>query len=97
MRKSVQNYLLCFFVFECKNSNGKDAVCANNCPGTDPNAVVMGRTAMVLAGNLLGPTLGAGSILAAIGLGMVAIPGRRVACQPDQCCSCLQEHFALLL
>ncbi len=93
----MQNYLLCFLFSTARILMEKEAVCANNRPVVDPNAVVMGRTAMVLAGNLLGPTLGAGSILAAIGLGMVAIPGRRVACQPDQCCSCLQEHFALLL
>jgi hypothetical protein len=99
----VQNYLLCFFVLECKNSNGKDSVCANNCPGMDPNAVVVSETALVLApavatvgtavvaGNLLGPMLGAGSILAAIGLGMVAMPGRRGACPPGQCRSRLTE------
>jgi hypothetical protein len=90
-------------VFYCKNINGKDAVCANNCPGVDPNAVVVGGTALVLApavasvgtavvaGNLLGPILGAGSILAAIGLGMVAMPGRRGACPPGQCRSRLTE------
>jgi hypothetical protein len=45
----------------------------------------------VVAGNLLGPILGAGSILAAIGLGMVAMPGRRGACPPGQCRSRLTE------
>ena len=72
MRKLCAELPALFFVFYCKNINGKDAVCANNCPGTDPNAVVVGGTALVLApavatvgtavaaGNLLGPMLGAG-------------------------------------
>ncbi len=50
----------------------------------------MFSTAMA-AGNLLGPMLGAGSVLAAIGLGMVAMPGRRGACRPGQCHNLLTE------
>ncbi len=77
-----------------KNINGMRLsvpIIANSCPGMDLNAVVVGETALalapamnsvgtaVVAGNLLGPMLGAGLILAAIGLGMVAMQGRRGA------------------
>jgi hypothetical protein len=101
----VQNYLLCFLLSTARILMEKEAVCANNCPSVDPNPVVVGGTALVLAsvvtavtaGNLLGPMLGAGSILAAIGLGMVAMPHRRGACPPGQCRSVLRKHVALML
>jgi hypothetical protein len=81
--------------FYCNNTNGNPAICANNCPGVDPNAVVVGGTALLLAPlavatagaapSLLGPALGAGSVLAALGLGAVNMNMRRNTCPPGQC------------
>jgi hypothetical protein len=82
--------------FTCQTSSNVTAVCANNCPGVDPNAVVVGGEGALLsiaaaasvaaAGpGLMGPALGAGSILAMFGLGTMAMGGNRAACPPGQC------------
>jgi hypothetical protein len=82
--------------FFCKNIANDTAACANNCPGVDSNAVVVGGEAVLIsvtasatvpvaAPSLLGPALGAGSILAMLGLGRVTMDGNRAACPPGQC------------
>jgi len=82
--------------FTCNNTNGSQAVCANNCLGVDPNAVVVGgilplfaplavAAAAQLAPDLMGAALGAGSILGAMGLGMVSMNMRQNACPAGQC------------
>ena len=93
--------------FYCNNTNGNPAVCANNCPGVDPNAVVVGGTALLLAPlavatagaapSLLGPALGAGSILAAMGLGGVSMNMRSNACPPGQCRARLAQRCCSLV
>jgi len=80
--------------YYCNNTMGDSAACANDCPGVDPNAVVVGGVAALFsvasataaAPQILGPVLGAGSILAGMGLGNMAMGNRRVAnCPPGQC------------
>lgn len=81
--------------FTCINVSNKKALCANNCPGVDPNAVVVGglaatfslaagATAVGASGSsLLGPAaLGAGSLLAMMGLGNLY---NMAACPRGQC------------
>ncbi len=81
----------------CHTSSNKKAICANNCPGVDANAVVVGGEAALLsvaaaasvagAGGpgLIQPALGAGSILAMFGLGNMAMGGNRAACPAGLC------------
>jgi hypothetical protein len=76
--------------FFCYNIKGDEAICANNCPGMDPNAVVVGGAAALFAvaaatstaPQLLGPALGAGSLLA--GAGMLRM-GMANSCPRGQC------------
>lgn len=59
-------------LFQCKDARNRTVLCANNCIGVDPNAVVIGGTA-VLAAAAIG---GLGSLLPAVfGLGTVALAG----------------------
>jgi hypothetical protein len=83
--------------FICLTSSNKTAICANNCPGVDANAIIVGGEAALLsvaaassvaaAGGpgLMGPALGAGSILAMFGMGNMAMGGNRAACPAGQC------------
>jgi hypothetical protein len=88
--------------FYCENTKGSLALCANDCPGVDPNAVVVGGTELILAPlaaaivapSLLGPALGASSILAAIGLGGLSM---RNACSPGQCRSLITQRCCRLV
>ena len=94
--------------FYCYNTKGKKSVCANNCPGVDPNAIVVGGVALAFATgavavgaapNLLFPVLGAGSLLAAAGLGGVNMNMRRTptACPPRQCRARLAQQCCRLI
>ena len=68
------------------------AICANDCPGVDPNAVVVGGEAALVGlavaasvgPDLLGPLLGAGVGLAGLGLSQVGSM-TRTACPAGQC------------
>jgi hypothetical protein len=79
--------------YYCNNTAGNAAACANDCPGMDPNSVVVGGEAAVLslavataaAGpELLGPVLWTGVSLAGLGLGGYAMSRGRT-CPPNQC------------
>ena len=66
--------------YTCFNTQGLPAVCANDCPGVDPNAIVIGGEVALLSlaiasssVDLVGPLLGAGVGLAGLGLGGVAM------------------------
>ena len=88
--------------YYCQTARGYDAVCANDCPGVDPNAVVVGGEAALLSiavaavggPNLLGPILGAGVGLAGLGLGGVAMTRNRTAasCPARQCRSTVSRQ-----
>ncbi len=89
--------------FTCKNVNNQTAICANNCPGVDPNAVVVGGEAALLSlaavysvaqvgPNLAGPVLGAGSILTMMGLGRVSMNMRSTAACPAGQCRAAQDR-----
>ena len=82
--------------YYCFNGKKQPAICANDCPGVDPNSVVIGGEAALLslavaatAGpQFLGPVLGAGVGLAGLGLGGVAMNMNRTRsgpCQAGQC------------
>jgi hypothetical protein len=84
------NFYFCFDV------QGRPAICANDCPGVDPNAVVVGGEAALFAlaaatgaagPNLLGPLLGAGVGLTGLGLGGAAMMSRTGSgrCPAGQC------------
>jgi hypothetical protein len=88
------NYNLNFYF--CLTKDRKRAICANDCPGVDPNAVVVGGEVAILsiaaataaaaasgaAPNLLGPVLGAAVSLAGLGAGTAAM---NRACAADEC------------
>jgi len=70
--------------YYCLNKEGSRAVCANDYPGVDPSAIVVGGEAAIFAvaaaattagagADLLGPLLGAGAGLAGLGLGRIAM------------------------
>ena len=82
--------------YYCLNGKKQPAICANDCPGVDPNSVVIGGEAALLslavaatAGpQFLGPVLGAGVGLAGLGLGGVAMNMDRTRsgpCGAGQC------------
>jgi hypothetical protein len=79
--------------FYCNNTNNARAICANDCPGVDPNAVVIGGTptvfavaaAVSFAPQLLPAVLGAGSLLSIYGLGSMAQTNSGAPCPPGQC------------
>jgi len=82
--------------YVCSNTEDEIAACANNCRGVDPNAVVVGGTAALFslaaaasvaaAGpDLLGSALGAGSLVAVLGVGSMAMNSARTACAPPRC------------
>jgi hypothetical protein len=91
--KAKPTYNLNFYY--CMNVLDQPAICANDCPGVDPNAVVVGgevafltlAAATSLAGpDLLAPALGAMVGVAGLGLGGMAMAGRRPgSCPPGQC------------
>ncbi|XP_023349486.1 uncharacterized protein LOC111718191 [Eurytemora carolleeae] len=53
-------------VWRCNDTKNEPAICANNCRGVDPKAVIAGGIAVIAAtsasGSVLGPVLGAGGI-----------------------------------
>jgi hypothetical protein len=91
--------------FYCINDSGNPGVCANDCPGMDPNSVVVGGEVAFLslavatstAPGLLTPTLGAGSILAMMGLGGMAMNRGSAACPSNQCRGRLVQRCCALV
>jgi len=92
--------------FYCNNTENGKAVCANDCPGVDPNAVVVGGTGLVIASatvaaavasELLAPALGAGTVFAALGLGGISMNRRRNTCPPGQCRALLSQRCCRLV
>jgi hypothetical protein len=78
--------------YYCQTAKGYDAACANDCPGVDPNAVVVGGAAALFAiaaatsgTNIVGPLLGAGVGVAGLGVGGMAMMRQRAACPAGQC------------
>ena len=80
--------------YSCLRKNNSIGNCANDCPGVDPNAVVVGgitALASLAAGaslvpNLVSPALGAAVSLAGLGLGSYAMTRSRVGtCPAGQC------------
>jgi hypothetical protein len=88
-------------VFYCNNTANNIAICANDCPGVDPNAVLVGgeaalftvAAAAVSSGpSLVQAALGAGSLIGVFGLNSMAETNRRVACPVGQCRSSLVQR-----
>ena len=80
--------------YSCLRKNNSIGNCANDCPGVDPNAVVVGgitALASLAAGaslvpNLVSPARGAAVSLAGVGLGSYAMTRSRVGtCPAGQC------------
>jgi len=94
--------------YYCVNTEGQEAVCANNCRGVDPNAVVVGGTAAlfslaasvsvaVAGADLLGSALGAGSLVAVLGVGSMAMNSTRTACAPPRCRASFSQQCCTLV
>jgi hypothetical protein len=93
---TLPNYKNVYFYY-CINTLGQAAICANDCPGVDPNAVVVGGEVAVLAlaaglsagPSLLGPALGGVAGVAGLGLAGVAMragnSARAGPCRAGQC------------
>ena len=79
-------------VYHCKDPYGEVVTCANNCRGVDPNAIVIGGTA-VLAATATAPT---GLAVIALGLGGVGLVGAGAMangmCPPTMCRVRTQFH-----
>jgi hypothetical protein len=75
---TLPNYKNVYYYYGI-NTLGQPAICANDCPGVDPNAVVVGGEVAVLAlatglsagPSLLGPALG--GVVGAAGLGLAGV------------------------
>jgi hypothetical protein len=72
--------------YYCNNALGNPRLCANDCPGVDPNAVVVGGEAALFtlaaatslaAPSLLEPALGAVAVAAGLGLGQFVMNRNR--------------------
>ena len=59
-------------LFQCRDQYNRSAICANNCKGVDPNAVVIGGTAILAATAIVGT---ASLIPAYLGFGALALAG----------------------
>jgi hypothetical protein len=83
--------------YYCLNEAGREAVCANDCPGVDPNAVVVegelaltslvAATALSVPG-LLEPALGVATAAGIMSLGQMAMHNNnrtRAVCPPGEC------------
>ena len=73
-------------LYQCKDKSNQTVICANNCKGVDPNAVVVGGTALAAAATISGLTLLQGAL--PVGLGLAVIGGVTVAegqCPPLSC------------
>jgi len=92
----------------CYNTEGIRSVCANNCRGVDPNAVVVGGTAALFSlaasasvatvgADLLGSALGAGSLVAVLGVGSMAMNSTRTACAPPRCRASFSQQCCTLV
>ena len=101
--KLSRNFFYCVITDE--NGRPSLAACANNCRGVDPNAVVVGGTAALLSlataaaslgPDLLGSALGAGSLVALLGVGSMAMNATRSnSCPPPRCRSGLNQRCCL--
>ena len=56
-------------IFQCKNSEGKVAICSNNCRGVNPNAIIIGGAAIAIAATVSGNLLLTPAAIGAVGLG----------------------------
>ena len=78
-------------LYQCKDRFNQTVICANNCKGVDPNAVVVGGTALFAAAAFsgLGGFVPAGLGLAALGIGSyqatVGFPPVFGICPPRTC------------
>ena len=77
-------------VFQCLNKDGQKGTCSNNCLGVDPNAIIIGGTA-VLAASAIAPAivpqvLGIGGLaaLGAVGAGAMMM-GHQDTCPVGFC------------
>ena len=59
-------------VYHCKDSYGEVVTCANNCRGVDPNAIVIGGTAVLAATATVPVGL---QFIATLGLGGIGLAG----------------------
>ena len=56
-------------IYQCVDTNGKLAICSNNCRGVNPNGIIIGGTAIALTAAVSGLTLLQPAVLGAVGLG----------------------------
>ena len=68
-------------VYKCKNKHGQVGVCSNNCKGVDPNAIIIGGSAVLAASGLAGLTVTQAILLGGV-LGGGAAAGSQ-ACRQE--------------
>ena len=76
-------------IYQCRDSRGQLGTCSNNCRGVDPNAIIIGGTAVLAASGIAVQTA------LQLGLGLAAIPAApaigmgasmlMTGCPPGQC------------
>ena len=72
-------------VYRCKNKDGQIGICSNNCKGVDPNAIIIGGSAVLAASGVAVVTLGQAVLQAGLGatiLGGGVLAGSQ-ACRGD--------------
>ena len=74
-------------VFQCKDMNGEVGTCSNNCRGVDPNAIIIGGSAVLGAASAFGTglTVLQAAGLGGIGLGAVAAGGTSMFLNNARC------------
>jgi hypothetical protein len=65
-------------IFRCKDRYGEIGTCSNNCRGVDPNAIIIGGSAVLGAASLGGLTILQAAGLGAIGAGAIGVGGASV-------------------
>ena len=60
-------------IYQCRNSEGDLAICSNNCRGVNPNAIIIGGTAVAIAATVSQTLLLSPAAIGVVGLGAGAV------------------------
>ena len=60
-------------IYQCRNSKGDLAICSNNCRGVNPNAIIIGGTAVAIAAAVSQTLLLSPAAIGVVGLGAGAV------------------------
>ena len=87
-------------IFRCKDRYGGIGTCSNNCRGVDPNAIIIGGSAVLGATSLGGLTILQAAGLGAIGAGAIGAGGASALMNINRCPNtrpCRVSHLVFAL